>query len=419
MTGSQQASVLPRPLEDVTVIDLTLAYAGPVATFFLAGLGARVIKIENPATGDMSRTNPPYLGRDGLKLVRDHPDDMSIPNINRSRNKMGVTLNLKHPRARQIFSDLLRVSDVVVENYSRGTMERLGFDYELAREINPRIVYCSISGFGTKGDPSDNKSMDVMIQALSGLMEVTGGEKDPPMRSGIPIGDLVSPLFAVVAVLSALNQVRRTGLGQRIDVSMVGALTALVAGEHFDALEMCGLPIRTGNSFPRMSPFGVFKAKDGYVAIAAPTDAFAGGVFAAMGQPELMEDDRFRTRDMRTRNMRILDPLIDAWSSQLTVAEVMERLERAGVPVAPVRRPQEAVRDPRVVGGGATVPLSHPIYGAVAAVYGTGLPLEFSGATVGFDRPAPSLGQHNEAVYGEILGYSSETLAELRSEGAI
>jgi crotonobetainyl-CoA:carnitine CoA-transferase CaiB-like acyl-CoA transferase len=416
---SQEKPALPRPLEGITVVDLTMALAGPFATLLLAGLGARVIKIENPAGGDICRTNAPYLGVNGATLTREHEDDISISAINRLRNKLSVTLNLKNPEARAIYADLVKKADVVVENFSRGTLDRLGVGYEYSRENNPRIVHCSINGFGSEGDPGSGKAMDAIIQALSGVMMTSGRTSDPPVRVGVPFADLCAPLFGVIGVLAALQQVQRTGVGQHVDISMLGVLTMMLAGEPFDILERCGVPQRTGQTVPRLAPFGIYPTQDGFVAICAPTETFAQSLFRAMGRPELGTDPRFATRDVRVRNVGELDAFVEQFTRSMTTAETIAKLDAVGVPGAEVRGPSAAVRDPQVIARGETVPLSHPKYGAVDDVYGMGMPIRFSGAKAEFDRPAPALGEHNEDVYGGILGYSVEKIQELRARKVI
>src|SRR5215469_11120914 len=408
-----------KPLDGITVVDLTVALAGPFATLILAGLGAKVIKVENPAGGDSCRTNAPYLGADGPKLSRESEDDISVSALNRLRNKLGVTLNLKHPEARAVYADLLKKSDILVENFSRGTLDRLGVGYAFAREINPKVIYCSITGFGSTTDDSSAKAMDAIVQALSGMMMTSGGSGDPPIRVGLPVGDLTAPLFGVIGILAALHQAQHTGQGQHIDVSMLGALTSLVAVECFDLLERCGIPQRTGLTVPRLAPFGLYRTRDGYIAICAPQEGFARSLFEAIGRADLMQDPRFATRDARVENVRALDAIIGDFTSRYTNAEAVSILERGGVPAAEVRNPNEAVKDPRVLARAETVRLEHPKYGAVDEVYGMGLPIKFSGASAGFDQPAPALGEHNEAVYGGLLGYSPERLVGLKSGGVI
>jgi len=419
--GAYMDKVEPResPLSDITVLDLTVALAGPVATLLLGGLGARVIKIENPAGGDPSRENAPYFGLGGVKLARERADDISVTAFNRLRNKLGVTLNLKHPRACEIFADLARKADLVVENFAPGTLDELGVGYEAARKVNPRIVYGSISGFGSDAGPGSPKALDTVIQALSGVMYVSGSENDPPVRVGLTIADLTAALFGVIGVLSAVHQARRTGVGQHVDVSMLGALTSLIAAEAYEAMEKCGEPVRTGPSVQRLAPFGIYPAKDGHLAICAYTDAFAHRLFEVMRRKDLAEDERFRTRDARVRNYRELDALIGQWTSSETMAQAIAKLNSAGIPASEVRDPKTAVHDPRVVARNETVPMVHPRYGAADGIYAMGLPIRFSEATAGFDQPPPGLGEHNQHVYAEILGYDADWIEELRAQGVI
>ncbi|NKQ51345.1 CoA transferase [Amycolatopsis sp. K13G38] len=409
-----------QPLAGRTVIDLTTALAGPYATLLLAGLGATVIKVENPATGgDASRNNAPYVSRSGLSLVRREPGDMSVSMLVRGRNKLSVTLDLKNPRGHAVFADLVRDADVVVENYSPGVTRRLGIDYPAVRTLNPKIVYTSISGFGAQGGPGSGKAMDSIIQALSGVMMTAGEPDEGPVRFGLPVGDMLAPLFAVIGTVSALLQAEQTGEGQHVDVSMLGALTSLVACEPFDAFDAVGLPQRTGSMVPRLAPFGILPTADGHLALCAPTDAFAHGVLRAMGRADLIEDKRFRTRDERVRNADELHGLIREWCRTRPLAELLDALTAEGVPAAEVRDPHSAVRDPLVRAREEVVPVVHPRYGDVADLAATGVPIRFSASRAGFDRPAPALGEHNDQVYRERLGYSEREIADLAAESVI
>ncbi|HWF37160.1 MAG TPA: CoA transferase [Candidatus Acidoferrales bacterium] len=419
MNNSQSTEKRMAPLEDITVLDLTVALAGPVATLLLGGLGARVIKIENTVDGDPCRNNPPYIGAGGVSLSRKRPDDISLSAVNRLRNKLGVTLNLKHEMAREVFADLVRKADMLVQNFSPGVLDRLGIGYEVARKINPRIVYCSISGFGSDAGAGPTKALDTAIQALSGIMNVSGEEGEPPVRIGLPIADLSVALFAVIGVLAALHQARNTGAGQHVDVSMLGSLTSLVAAEPWDAMEMCGASVRTGQSFQRLAPFGVFPSKDGYVAICAYTDAFAHALFRIMGREDLSRDERFGTRDRRVANFRALDAIIGEWTSSLATHEIMEKLHAADIPAAEVRDAKTAMHDPRTVARHDTVPLLHPKYQGGFEAYGMGMPIKFSSARAEFDQPPPELGQHNDHVYREILGYDGTRIAQLKENKVI
>lgn len=410
---------LPRPLEGVTILDLTTALAGPYATLLLAGLGARVIKIENPKVPDTARNNAPFLGRDGVAMVRRHDDDMSLAIMERARNKQSITLNLKDPKGRALFEKLVAKADAVVENYSAGTADRLGTGYAACAAINPRIVYTSISGFGANMVSRQNKAMDTIVQALSGLMMTSGEAGSPPVRVGVPFGDLTAPLFAVIGTLAALMQARTTGQGQHVDVSLLGAITALVAAEPFEVMRKTGQQTRSGNTMPRLAPFGVFATTDGYVAVCAPTDGFTAALFNAMGQPRLATDPRFASRDQRVKNSSELHGLLQAWMGTVSTDDAVEALEAAGVPSGRVRDPGEATRDERLLARGETERIEHPIYGPVDDIIVGGLPIRMTGAFAGFDKPAPNLGEHNDHIYGELLGLNEAELDALNAEGVI
>lgn len=415
-TNPQQ---LPRPLEGCTVLDLTTALAGPYATLLLAGLGARVIKIENPRQPDTARANAPFLGRDGVAMERRHDDDMSLAIMERGRNKESVTLNLKDPRGRALFLRMATQADAVVENYSAGVADRLGIGWSALSQLNPSLVYTSISGFGANVQGTQNKAMDTIVQALSGLMMTSGGPDDPPVRVGVPFGDLSAPLFAVIGTLSALMQARLTGKGQHVDVSLLGAITAIVAAEPFEVMRRAGQQVRTGNTMPRLAPFGIFPTRDGHIAICAPTDGFTDGLFKAMEREDLRQDPRFEGRTQRVRHHDALHALVGAWTAMLSGEEATARLEAAGVPCGRVREPGEAVRDARLLMRGETEAIEHPVYGPVGDVIVGGLPIRMTGSFTGFDRAAPWLGQHNQAVLQDWLGLDDATLATLRAEGVV
>ncbi len=404
-----------RPLEHVTVLDMTIALAGPVATMLLAGLGARVIRVENPA-GER-RQAPPFLGPDGPSLVQRHPDDLSMADLTRHRDKLGITLNLKQPGAAEVLRDLVAHSDVVVDNFTPGTLDKLGFGFDFMLRANPRIVWASLTGFGVDG-PRGLGAADTIAQALSGIMLTGGEETDPPVRLGAPLGDGITPLFTVIGILSALENVRHTGAGERVDTSMVGALTALVAIEPFDLLKSLGVPYRTGKTMARLGTFGLYECADGYMAVTAAVPDGANALFRVAGKPGLTDDPRFQGAE-RAKNYRELTAEIEEWSRTLTIEEAVAALQKAGVPCAEVRKPGDAVRDPRALERGDTVPLKHPTLGDFPEIAVTGVPIRFSNARVGFDHPAPAPGEHNDAVYGGVLGYSPERIAALRADGVI
>jgi crotonobetainyl-CoA:carnitine CoA-transferase CaiB-like acyl-CoA transferase len=412
------SSSLKRPLEGLRVIDLTRALAGPFATLLLAGLGAEVIKIENPRDGDLARENSPYVGRDGIVVERQHEDDVSVSHLTRARGKYGLALDLKKPEAVEVFRDLVSTADIVVENFTSGTADRLGIGYDTAREANPGIIYCSLSGFGATAP--DGKAMDIIIQALSGAMYASGAANEPPVRIGIPIADMLAPVFSVIGILAAVEQRHKTGLGQHVDVSMLGALTSFVAIENWSAMMAAGMPVRTGLTVQRLSPFGVFECADGYVAIVAVHEKLAQGLFRAMRQPELSKDVRYCTRDARVANAATLEATVNAWSRQLPTADVVALLDAEGVPVAPVRHPEDALVDPRVVARDETMEVSHPSYDTEVSLRTAGIPIRFSGASTGFDDVLPiHVGEHSDDILGRKLGYSAERIARLRADGVI
>lgn len=401
------------PLNGRIVIDLTTALAGPYATLMLGGLGARVIKVENPHRGgDSSRTNPPYATPTGLSAVSTGDDDMSVSMLLRGRNKESISLDLKTAEGRDVLMDLIAEADVLVENFSAGVTHRLGIDYAAVRAVNPRLVYTSITGFGSNAGDG-GKAMDTIVQALSGIMMTAGEPGDSPVRFGLPIADLTAPLFAVMGTLAALMEADRSGEGQHVDVSMLGAMTSLVACEPFDAFESMGYPTRTGDYVPRLAPFGTFRAQDGWFAVCGPTDEFAAGVFRAIDEPELAQDPRFARRAARVSNSDDLHERMSEWASQRSVAEAVATFEANGVPCAPVRALADAVRDPRVQARGEVVRIQHPQFDVDAELWGTGVPITFSRSEVGLDHPAHALGADTDAVLSGLLGYSAERIAEL------
>ena len=408
-----------RPLEGIRVLDLTVALAGPYGALLLGGLGAEVIHIESPGGGDIARTNPPFAGPKGLSFGAKADDEISLSILNRGRNKKSVTLDLKSEQGRAIFMRLVKESDVVIENMSEGTALRLGVGYEAVSKVNPRIVYASVSAFGEPSVYPGLKGMDILVQALSGLMEVTGFADGPPVRVGIPIADMVTPLFAVNGVLAALIQRGRTGEGQHVKVAMLDCLASMVAEEHFDLAAHGGLPIRSGNSHDRLAPFGVYPCTDGHVAIVAFRPEWMVGLLEAMGRPELLHDPRFASRGPRMKHAMALNQIIEAWTSTLSTKELVQELfEKRAVPAARVREPVEVLNDPALIERGAVTRLSHPGMGEIKAI-GMGNPIQFSKANGQFDVPAQDLGEANDDIYGRLLKMSAQERQALRAAGVI
>jgi len=410
---------LSRPLEGIRVLDLTVALAGPYGALLLGGLGAEVIHVESPGGGDIARTNPPFAGRGGVNFGAMAENELSISILDRGRNKKSVTLDLKSAQGRELYFRLARECDVVLENMSEGAAQRLGVGYAQTAEANPRIVYASISAFGEPSVYPGLKGMDILVQAVSGLMEVTGFADGPPTRVGIPIADLLTPLFAVNGILSALIQRGRTGRGQHVQVSMLDCVASLLAEEHFDLSAEGAPPRRTGNSHDRLVPFGVYPCNDGHVSIVAFRPEWMKPLLEAMGRLDLLDDPRFVGRGPRMANAAAFNSYVEAWTKQHTTAEVIAELfEKRSVPCARVRTPVEVLSDPQLIARGAITQLQHPLLGDLhpSAI---GNPIRFSDAHAQFDIPAQHLGEANDEIYGGLLQLSPEQIKQLRAAKVI
>ncbi len=408
-----------RPLDGILVLDLTVALSGPYASLLLGGLGAEVIRIEAPGEGEIGRTNPPFVGPDGIHFGAKRPQDVSLTTLNRARNKKSITLNLKSPRGHALFMRLVKEADIVMENMSEGTAVKLKVDYESVRAVNPKIIYGSIKAFGEPSAYPTLKGMDIIVQAMSGIMEATGFKDGPPTRWGLPMADLLAPLFAVNGLMAALIYRGRTGEGQEVKVSMLDCLASLVAEEHFDVFGDAGFALRTGNFLDRITPFGIYETKNGHVAIAAFTPAWFKGLLEVIGQPQLMQDPRFSSRGPRTKHAAEMNGYVEAWTRTQTSEHVVnELLGKREIPSTRVRSPKEVLQDPLLHASGAVTRLTHPGLGKNAP-YGMGLPIQFSKSKSQFDQPATELGSANDEVYGGLLKLSSEELAALRADGVI
>ncbi|VWC57491.1 CaiB/BaiF CoA transferase family protein [Burkholderia lata] len=408
-----------RPLDGIRVLDLTVALAGPYGSLLLGGMGAEVIRVESPGGGDIARNNPPYVGKDGVHFGVKGDDEVSLTILNRARNKKSITLDLKSEQGRALFMELVKESDVVIENASEGVTARLGVDYESVRQVNPKIVYASIKAFGEPSPYKNLKGMDIIVQALSGIMDVTGFADGPPTRSGLPIADLIAPLYAVNGILAALIHRGRTGVGQCVQVSMLDCLASLVAEEHFDVFLEHGYAKRSGNFQDRLVPFGVYGTRDGYVAMVAFQPDWFQNLMEAVGRPEMATDPRYATRGPRMKHATEINAIIEAWTRRHSTDEVIAELQvRRGVPAAPVRSPLDVLKDPVLLERGAVVRLEHPGLDGVDAM-GMGLPIKLSGTPVQFDQPAQALGAANDEIYRKLLKLPEERLQQLRDAGVI
>ena len=392
------------PLQGVRVLELGQIIAGTYGSQVLSDLGAEVIKIEAPE-GDLGRipSVAPYKGVSTLFLTF-------------NRNKKSVVINLKTESGRELFYDLVKVSDVVIDNFRAGVLERLRVDYATLSAINSRIIHCSVTGFGADGAYKDYPALDLVIQAISGYLSITGEPGRPPARSGIPLGDLSGGIFSCKGILAALYQRERTGRGCRIETSMFDGMLNLLSymGTHF--LNTGEVPTPQGTAHEFTVPWQAFQARDGYVVIATRQENFWRKLCVVLGEPGLAEDPRFATNPRRLGNRAVLIPIIENIVRTRTVAEWLEQLRAAEVPAAPVNDLAGAFAEPPVAERDMIIEYDHPDVGRVRL---PGNPIKMSGMTGTPSQPAPRLGEHTDAVLSGLLQLSAERIAALRSAGAI
>ena len=397
-------------LSDITVLDLGQVIAMPFCTMLLADLGARVIKVESRERG-RERVSL------GIKRRR-HGVEERVPAAQyRERNKLGITLELKTPMGLELFKELVRHADVVTENFSVGTMERLGLAYEDLRRVKPDIIYASITAFGQDGPYATQRGYDILAQAISGYMSITGSPEQPPTRSGQSISDYYAGMLCAFSIVSAVHYRHRTGKGQRIDLALLDSL--LVALDNLGERYTVGGEVltRAGNVSFGGSSSGVYPTSDGHVAIAAgASDAVWRRFCEIIGRGDLTRDPGFATAAARRDRRDQIAAIIQGWTSQRPKTEVVHTLASAGVPAAPVNNVAEMVADPQVRARQMFVELDHPTYGPVKT---TGTPLKLSETPGRVRWLAPLPGEHNEEVYMGLLGHSKDDLARWRAEGVI
>ncbi len=393
------------PLKNLVVLDLSRVLAGPYCTMVLADMGARVFKIEHPEGGDDSRAFGPFVGGESAYF-------MSL-----NRNKLSMTMNLKHPRAKQLFLAMVRHADVVVENFRPGAMERLGLGYETLRDVNPRIVYAAVSGFGHSGPYMLKPCYDIVAQAMGGLMSITGHPDGPPTRVGASVGDITAALFATIGILAALRERDGSGQGQKIDVAMLDCQVAILENAVSRYLTGGEVPGRIGNRHPSITPFSSLATADGWVIVAAGNDSLWARLCGVIGRPDLAADPRFATNGDRTAHWSELEPLLTEAFGARTTAEWLAAREGAGIPSGPINDVAQVISDPQVNARGMIQSVEHPVAGPVAV---TTSPVKMSRTPVDREfRSAPGLGEHTAYALGELLGLSLEQVAELRREGAL
>jgi formyl-CoA transferase len=392
-------------LEGVIVLDLGRVLACPYCGMLLADMGATVIKVENPKGGDDTRKMGPFI------------NDNSVYFTNFNRSKLGVSLNLKDPKAKELFLDMVKKADVVIENYRPGTMEKLGLGYETLREVNPGIIYGSVSGFGHTGPLSRRAGYDIVGQAMGGLMSTTGWPDGPATRSGTPLGDVLGGLNLAVGVLAALVNKQRTGLGEKVDVALVDSVASAMENITMIYQATGRVPQRIGNRYESTYPYDSFPALDGDVIVAAGNNKLFGILCDVMGKPELKTDPRFAEVKDRVENHEQVRELVSAWTSQHTIEEVDRLLNDAGCPASPVNTIDRLVKDPQIAGARGMFPeIDQPGIGKLAV---TATAQKLTRTKSCPRKPAPGLGEDNERIYGQWLGRSEEELQELKACGAI
>jgi crotonobetainyl-CoA:carnitine CoA-transferase CaiB-like acyl-CoA transferase len=409
---------IKKHLEGIRVIDLTAWLAGPFLSMQMAALGAEVIKIERPGTGDPTRASVPYAGPGGVGFGKKTPEDISLINLKRNRGKKSITLDMKKERGREIFRMLVAKGDVVLENFAPGTMEGFGFDYPALKAINPGIIFCSIAGYGQTGPYRDLPAFDLTIQATSGMMAVTGFPDGPPLRCGPWIGDLIPALYGLSGVLAALVSREKTGHGERIDLSMQDCGFSMIMDEALDLLVAKGVPTRQGNKNPRAVPWSTFPTKDGNIAICAYTNDQWKVFLEAIQREELLVDPRFRNLEDRLRNAAEVEATVTEWSRNLSSREALRTLRGKKIPCDPVLEVKEVLEDPQLKSRGMIQELPHPL-GAPTGVKAAGFPIRFSELPAEYAGPAPMLGQHNQEIYMTLLGFSRKDMEGLEEEGVI
>jgi crotonobetainyl-CoA:carnitine CoA-transferase CaiB-like acyl-CoA transferase len=394
------------PLAGIIVLDFGQIYQGPYATFLMAKAGATVIKIEPPRGEPLRRR---VLATGG---------DTTLPLAMLNANKKGVTLNLKSNRGKALLKQIVAKADVLLENFSPGTMDGLGVGYDVLKAINPRLIYATGTGYGISGPDRDNLAMDFTIQANSGIMSITGDPSGPPMKAGPTLVDFMGGIHLYAGVVTALYQRMATGKGQLVEVAMQETVYPSLASSY-DYYRRTGKPPpRAGNRQAGLSsaPYNAFVTKDGHVAIHVVTEEHWPNLLRAMGREDLLEDPRFKSHPERAKNMEATEAVVTEWTSTLTKNEVAAILKRFRVPCAPVRDAIEVMNDPHMHARGMLQHVNHPSLGDLIL---PNSPLRLHGAERPASTPSPSLGQHNEEIYGEWLGLGADGVAALRHDDAI
>ena len=401
MTNDNQAGAL----KSVRVIDLSRVLAGPFCTMLLADMGAEVIKVEEPGRGDDSRGYPPFIRGASAYFA------------NLNRNKKSVILDLKKKEGKDLLRDLLKTADVLLENFKPGTMEKLGFGYDPIKEINPKLVYASISGFGQFGPYKDRPGYDIIGQAMGGLMSTTGWPDSPPTRTGTAMADILAGLNCSIGILAALKGRERTGVGERIDVALVDSVVSAME----TIIQLClvegRIPGRIGNRYEFIAPYDSFAATDGWVVIGVGGEEVWKRFCKAIEREDLLKDPRFETNRDRVREYAPLKEIVTEWTSKRNAKDIISHLMSFSVPCAPIYNIEQIVNDPHIAQArGMIVDMDHPLEGTMKVV---ACPIKFTEMKPSIRSTAPLHGEHTEEVLTGLLGLSKEEVARLKEAGAV
>ncbi|KYZ76330.1 carnitine dehydratase [Anaerosporomusa subterranea] len=399
------AGIKPGALSGIRILDLTRVLAGPFCTMLLGDMGAEIIKIEEPGKGDDTRGYPPFI------------DGFSTYFGNMNRNKQSVTLDLKHHQGKQLFKEMVKKADVVIENYKPGTMAKLGIGYEDLKEINPQLVFASISGFGQYGPYTERPGYDIIGQAMGGLMSVSGWPDSPPTRSGTAMGDILGGLNCCIGILAALKGRDVTGRGQSVDVSLVDSVVSAMETILQIYLVEGRVPGRIGNRYEFIAPYDSFPATDGWAVIAVGNNAVWKRFCQVIGREDLIEHPDYKNNIDRVKNHQGLTELVSAWTITRTVDDVVETLLAKSVPSAPINDVSRIVNDPHIAGAREMfVEISTPVGKNMKVV---ACPIKFSETKASVRQGAPALGEHNDDVLSSVLGMDETAIARLKQSGAL
>ena len=392
-------------LHGIRILDLSRVLAGPYCTMLMGDYGAEVIKVEIPGRGDDTRHwGPPWAGGESAYY------------LSTNRNKYSITLNLKHPEGQKTIKDLAKISDIVVENFKIGTMKRLGLDYESLKIVNPRLIFCSISGYGQAGPDSHRPGYDFVTQAEGGIMSITGPKEGPPYKVGVAIADIVTGLFAASAILAALHHREKTGEGQYIDVALMDAQVAWLANVAQNYLVSGEMPQRYGNAHPNIVPYEVFPTEDGYVAVGIGNDAQYQRFCDVADCPELWQEPKYQTNASRVEHRDELIPQLQSVFRKQSTSWWLDLLRQEKISAGSINNIQQVLTDPQVLSRQMVQSITHPTAGEVKLL---GPVAKFSHTPAKIQSHPPLLGEHTRVVLGDLLGRSPEEIQRMEQDSVI